>query len=90
MFLCRYNRNGREIEKATARRQIARKHLRLDAPKIKCAQRPLRTDTETETIERALDVAMDEYQGNRTARGASQRFLKSGIETRDVYGKLAE
>ncbi|MGD0697899.1 MAG: hypothetical protein ABSB82_24040 [Terriglobia bacterium] len=74
---------------ATAQRQIARKHLRLDAPKIKCAQRPLRTDTETETIERALDVASDEYQGNRTAREANERFLRSGIEVKEVYGKLA-
>ena len=74
---------------ATARRQIARKHLRLDAPKIKCAQRPLRTDTETGTIDRALDVVIDECERNRVAREANERFLRSGIEAKDVYGKLA-
>jgi len=42
---------------ATASRR-AHKHFQLDAVKIKRAQKALRAKTETETIERALDVAI--------------------------------
>ncbi len=73
-----------------ARSRIAHKHFRLDAAKIKRAQRLLRTGTETETIDRALDVVIAEHEQNRLAREANERFVKSGIEVRDVYGKLAE
>ncbi len=74
----------------TARNRIAHKHFRLDAAKIKRAQRLLRTATETETIDRALDAVMAEHERNRLAREANERFVRSGIEIRDVYGKLAE
>lgn len=73
----------------SVRRQIAHKHFRLDIAKIKRAQRVLKTDTETETLERALDVVIAEYERNRLTREANERFVKSGIEIRDVYGKLA-
>ncbi len=72
-----------------ARRQIAHKHFRLDIAKIKRAQRVLKTGTETETLERALDVVIAEYERNRITREANERFVKSGVEIRDVYGKLA-
>jgi ribosomal protein S4 len=75
---------------SAARNRIAHKHFRLDAAKIKRAQRLLKTGTETETVERALDVAIAEHERNRLAREANERFVKSGIEIRDVYGKLAE
>ena len=37
------------------------KHFRLDSAKLKRAQRVLRTRTETETVERALDLVIAEY-----------------------------
>ncbi len=73
----------------TARNRIAHKHFRLDTAKIRRAQRLLRTGTETETIERALDEIIAEHERNRLAREANERFIRSGIEIRDVYGKLA-
>ena len=74
----------------TARNRIAHKHFRLDAAKIKRAQRLLKTGTETATVDRALDVVIAEHERNRLAREANERFVKSGVEIRDVYGKLAE
>jgi acetylornithine/succinyldiaminopimelate/putrescine aminotransferase len=60
----------------------------LDAVKIKRAQRVFKVKTETEAIERALDFAIDEHERNRLVSEANERFVKSGIEIRDVYGKL--
>jgi hypothetical protein len=62
----------------------------LDAAKIKRAQSLLKTGTETETVERALDAVIAEHERNRLTREANERFVISGIEIRDVYGKLAE
>ncbi len=64
------------------------KHFQLDAIKIKRAQKALRAKTETETIERALDLAIAEEQSNRLAHQANARFLRSGAKIRDVYGAL--
>ncbi len=75
---------------STARNRISHKHFRLDAAKIKRAQRFLKTGTETETVDRALDVVIAEHERNRLTREANNRFIKSGIEIRDVYGKLAD
>ena len=74
---------------ATARRR-SHKHFQLDSVKIKRAQKALQAKTETETIERALDLAISEAQSHRLALAANERFLKSGIEIRDVYGVLDE
>jgi len=60
----------------------------LDAVKIKRAQRVFKAKTETEAIERALDFAIDEHQRNRLMSEANERFVKSGIEIKDAYGKL--
>lgn len=68
----------------------AHKHFRLDPVKIKRAQRVLRADTETEAIERALDLVLSEYERNRLTAEAHDRFLKSGIQIKDVYGALEE
>ena len=73
---------------STARNRIAHKHFRLDAAKIKRAQRVLKAPTETETVDRALDVVIAEHLRNRLTREANERFVKSGIEIKDVYGKL--
>ena len=64
------------------------KHFQLDAVKLKRAQKVLRAKTETEAIERALDFAIAEHERNRLALDATERFLTSGIEIKDVYGTL--
>ena len=64
------------------------KHLQLDSVKIKRAQKALRAKTETETIERALDLAIAEHQKNRLVLEANERFVESGIDIKDVYGRL--
>jgi hypothetical protein len=70
----------------TSRR--AHKHFQLDSVKIKRAQKALRAKTETETIERALDLAISEHESNRITLEANERFLRSGGEIKDVFGKL--
>jgi hypothetical protein len=69
-------------------RSRSHKHFRLDPVKIKRAQRVLRADTETEAIERALDLVIAEHERNRLAVEANDHFVRSGIEIKDVYGKL--
>ena len=64
------------------------KHYVLDEAKIKRAQRLLGAQTETETIERALDEVIAERERNRRAWSATERLLKSGVEVRDVFGRL--
>ncbi len=65
------------------------KHFQLDSTKIKRAQRALHAKTETEAIERALDFAIAEHGKNRLVLQATERFIKSGIEIKDVYSTLA-
>jgi hypothetical protein len=72
----------------TAARNRSHKHFQLDSVKIKCAQKALLAKTETETIERALDLAIAEHERNRLGLEAIERFVKSGIEIKDVYGTL--
>jgi hypothetical protein len=64
------------------------KHFQLDTMKIKRAQKVLRAKTETETIERALDLAIAEEKNNRLAHEGNARFLRSGAKIKDVYGAL--
>jgi hypothetical protein len=73
-----------------ARNRVSHKHFQLDAVKIRRAQKVLRAKTETETIERALDAVLAEHQRDRWTTEANERFVKSGIEVRDVFGKLAK
>ena len=68
------------------KRQITHKHFRLDSAKLKRAQKVLAAATETEAVDRALDLAISEYERNRLALEANQKFLKSGIVIRDVLG----
>jgi hypothetical protein len=69
-------------------RNRSHKHFQLDSVKIKRAQKALKAKTETETIERALDLAIAEEQNNRLAHEANTRFLRSGAVIDDVYGNL--
>ena len=64
------------------------KHFQLDTIKIKRAQKVLQAKTETETIELALDLAIAEHRKNRLASDANDRFLKSEVNIKDVYGSL--
>lgn len=66
------------------------KHFILDQAKIERARELLGTQTEKETIERALEEVIEERERNRQAWAAHEQFVKSGIEVRDVYGVLAE
>lgn len=72
----------------SAKTMVVHKHFRLDAAKLKRAQKMLDATTETETVERAIDLAILEYERNRTTVEANRRFLKSGIAIRDVFGSL--
>jgi hypothetical protein len=60
----------------------------LDPVKIRRAQKVLRVRTETETIERALDLVLSEHRRNRLAAEANERFAASCIAVKDVYDKL--
>lgn len=72
---------------ATAKSRIAHKHFRLDASKISRVRKVLRASTETEAIDRALDMVLDEHERSRLAAESHARFVGSGIAIRDVYGK---
>jgi len=71
-------------------RSLTHKHFRLDNRKIKRAQKLLGTRTETETIDRALDEVISEREKNRRMWEAAERFVKSGVEIKDVYGVLED
>lgn len=75
---------------ATAKNRTIHKHFRLDSIKLKRAQKVLETRTETETVERALDLAISEHERNRLGAEANQKFLRSGVVIRDVFGALAK
>ena len=72
---------------AVAKSRTTHKHFRLDAAKIRRVRKVLRASTETEAIDRALDLALAEHERNRMAAQAHERFVGSGIVIRDVYGK---
>jgi hypothetical protein len=74
----------------TAKPTVVHKHFRLDAEKLKRAQKLLDAPTETETVERALDQAIAEEERERRLRKAHEEFFTSGIEIRDVFGALGE
>lgn len=67
-----------------------RKHLILSQSKLSLAKKILGTKTETETIEKALDSIISESEKNKIAFKATQDFLNSGIEVKDVFGNLED
>jgi len=77
-----------EGDMGTARTTVVHKHFRLDATKLKRAQKLLHAPTETETVERAIDMAILEHERNRVANLAHDRFVRSKATVRDVYGLL--
>jgi len=74
----------------TSKNGVSHKHFQLDSVKIRRAQKVLRAKTQTETIERALDAVIAEHKRNQLAIDANERFVKSGVGIKDVYGKLAK
>ena len=74
----------------TVSSRVVHKHFRLDNGKLKRAQKVLEAATETETVERALDLAILEHERSRIAAKANRRFLKSKIVIRDVFGALGK
>ena len=67
-------------------RRTRHKHFRLDDAKLKRAQKVLEAATETETVERALDLAILEHERNRMVAEANRRFLRSRIVIREAFG----
>ena len=78
-------RRGNPVATAGTR---SHKHFQLDSVKIKRAQKALQARTETEAIDRALDLAIAEHERNRLVLVATDRFVKSRIDIKDVYGTL--
>jgi hypothetical protein len=64
------------------------KHLILDQTKLKKAQKVLGAKTETETVERALEQVISEAEKDRRAWVAHEKLIKSGIQIKDVFGRL--
>ncbi len=69
---------------------VKHKRFRLDPVKISRVRKVLQASTETEAIDRALDLALAEHERSRLALTAHDKFVKSGIVVRDVYGKLED
>lgn len=65
-------------------------NVEVNEAKLKRAQKLLGTETETETIEVALDEIIAERERNRRAWKATEQLLKSGIQVEDVFGRLTE
>jgi len=64
------------------------KHFILNEKRIKQAQAILGTKTETETVERALEEVITERVRTKKAWRTQERFLRSRVEIKDVYGLL--
>lgn len=64
------------------------KHLILDQVKLKKAQKVLGARTETETIERALEQVISEAEKDRRAWAATEKLIRSGIQIKDVFGRM--
>jgi len=75
---------------AVADKTTVRKDYSLNPKKLRLAQKALATSTDTETIERALDLAILEHKRNQIVTKAHRDFVKSGIVIRDVFGRLTD
>ena len=58
--------------------------------KIRRTQEISGARTEAATFEPALDVMISEQERNRLAWEANERFIRSGVPIRDVYGKFED
>lgn len=68
------------------------KHFVLNHSNLKKAQKVLGTKTETETIETALEMVLNEAEKNKKAWSAHENFVKTaikeGLVIEDVFGRL--
>lgn len=68
------------------------KHFILDQTRLKMAQKALGTQTETETIEIALERVISEVERNTRAWAANDKFVKTArkksLLIEDVFGRL--
>jgi hypothetical protein len=68
------------------------KHFVLNQTNLKKAQKVLGTKTETETIETALEMVLNEAERNKKAWSANENFVKSavkqGLLIEDIFGRL--
>ena len=78
------------MKEPSAKRVPKHKHLLLDQEKIEKAKKALGARTETETIERALEIVIGEEKKNRRAWAATRKLVKNGIQIKDVFGRLNE
>lgn len=78
------------MKESSTKRIPKHKHLLLDQEKIEKAQKALGARTETETIERALEIVIGEEKKNRRAWAATRKLVKNGIQIKDVFGRLDE
>lgn len=76
------------MKQPSSKRVPRHKHLLLDQGKIEKAQRALGARTETETIERALEIVIGEDEKNRRAWTATEKLIKNGIQIEDVFDRL--
>jgi hypothetical protein len=76
------------MKQSNAKRAPRHKHLLLDQGKIEKAQKALGARTETEAIERALEIVIGEAEKNRRAWAATEKLVKNGIQIKDVFGRL--
>lgn len=68
--------------------RIRHKHFRLDSIKLLHAKKLLSANTETETIERALDLVISEHRGKLLRSEANERSLDSALKTKNIHGGL--
>ena len=54
------------------------------------AKKPMNMVEHMLPVDRALDLVIAEHERNRLTLEANERFIASGIEIKDVYGKLAD
>jgi hypothetical protein len=70
------------------------KHLTLDQAKLERVRTILGAQSESETIDRALDFVIGEDMRNRRAWGAHDRFLRAaardGLQIHDAFGRLRD
>jgi len=66
------------------------KRYALDESKIKRAQKLLGTKNDAETIHQALDEVISERERSARAWAATERFIKSRVVVKDVFGRLTD
>ncbi len=64
------------------------KYSILNQSKISRAKEILGTRTDSETVEKALDLIISKAEKNKIAFDATEKLLKSGVKVIDVFGNL--